>query len=80
MVPLNSGPNSGLVDFLREETPWAIFVWCILHRLESVLKNALADFIAPIDEALKNIFFIYKLETNVFIYFYTDCVFMYIDI
>ena len=57
---VNSGKKSGLVSLFREQNEWITFIWCFSHRLELALKDALKDFISPVDESLMHLFYLYK--------------------
>ena len=58
---VNSGKNSGIIRLLQEDFPWVSFIWCFSHRLELALKDDLKDFIDPVDESLRNLFYMYKM-------------------
>ena len=38
---VNRGHNESVKSLLRENSPWLVFIWCIAHRLELALKDAL---------------------------------------
>ena len=44
-----NGKDSGLIRLLQEDFPWISFIWCFTHRLELALKDALKEFIKPVD-------------------------------
>ena len=46
---VNSRLNSRLIRFFQEDYPWLAFVWCFSHRLELSLKDALLEFLEPVD-------------------------------
>ena len=48
-VSVNRGKDSGLIRLLQEDFPWISFIWCFSHRLELALKDALKEFIEPVD-------------------------------
>ena len=54
---VNSGKDSGL---LQEDFPWIPFIWCFSHRLEVALKDALKEFIEPVDTSLMHLFYFIK--------------------
>ena len=37
----NIGERSGLRGHLKEAVPWVVVFWCVVHRLELSLKDAL---------------------------------------
>ena len=57
---VNIGKNSGIIRLLQEDFSWVSFIWCFCHRLELALKDALKDFIDPVDESLLHLFYMYK--------------------
>ena len=59
---VNSGKNSGLIKLFQEELPWLSFIWCFSHRLELALKDALNEFMEPIETSLMHLFYWYKLK------------------
>ena len=38
---VNSGDKNGVKALLQQKSPWLIFQWCVAHRLELALKDAL---------------------------------------
>lgn len=56
---MNNGKKSGLISLFTEEKEWVTFTRFFSHRLELALKNALKDSIAPIDESLKHLYYLY---------------------
>ena len=48
----NSGLNAGLITKLKEDFVWIAFIWCLSHRLDLAMKDALKDFMAPVDNSL----------------------------
>ena len=61
---VNSGKGLGLIAKLQEENEWILFVWCFSHRLELALKDALADFINPVDKSLMNLHYLYHKSSK----------------
>lgn len=48
-----SGSASGLKGLLTEAMPWIVVFWCLAHRLELALKDALKNtFFAQVDDML----------------------------
>ena len=58
----NSGEIGGTIAVLRETFgDWIIFIWCVSHRLELGIKDALKGTVFDdIDELLLNIYLLYK--------------------
>ena len=61
---VNSGKNSGIIRLLQEDFPWVSFIWCFSLQLELALKDALKDFIDPVDESLCHLFYMYKKSSK----------------
>ena len=40
---VNRGLKSGLIKQIKDEIPWVAFMWCLSHRLELALKDALSN-------------------------------------
>ena len=57
---VNSSKDSDLIRLLQEDFPWIFFIWCFIHRLELALKDALKEFIEPVDTSLMHLFYLYK--------------------
>ena len=38
---VNRGDKNSVKTSLRENSPWLVFIWCITHRLELAIENAL---------------------------------------
>ena len=58
---VNRGDKHSVKAILREESEWLVFVWCIAHRLELALSDALKDTIfKDIDEMLLRIYYLYQ--------------------
>ena len=48
---------------MKEETPWIAFVWCMAHRLELAIQDALKDtFFDEVDDMILRIFCIKSLQ------------------
>ena len=53
--------DGGLKGLLKEAVPWVIVFWCLAHRLELALKDALkSTFFTTIDELLLQVYYLYK--------------------
>ena len=51
----------GLRGYLEESVPWVIVFWCLAHRLELALKDALKGTVfSAIDEMLLRVYYLYK--------------------
>ena len=38
---VNAGYKTGVQAQLRDELPWLVYVWCVAHRLELAIKDAM---------------------------------------
>ena len=57
---VNIGAN-GLRGFLEEHAPWIVMFWCLAHRLELSLQDALkSTLFSTIDEMLLHLYFLYE--------------------
>ena len=63
---VNFGKNSGLIKLLQEDHPWICFIWCFSHRLELAIKDALKEFIEPVEESLRHLFYLYTKSSKKF--------------
>ena len=52
------------IRLLEEDFPWISFLWCFSHRLELALKDALKEFIEPVDTSLMHLFYLYKKSSK----------------
>lgn len=53
--------GGGLKGHLQQAVPWIIVCWCLAHRLELSLKDALkSTFYSSIDELLLKVYFLYE--------------------
>ena len=51
----------GLRGYLEEAVPWIVVFWCLAHRLELSLKDALANtFFSTIDDMLMRVYYLYE--------------------
>ena len=52
---------NGLRGYLEESVPWVIVFWCLAHRLELALKDALkGTLFSAVDEMLLRVYYLYK--------------------
>ena len=57
----NLGSGCGLKGNIQKDIPWIIVSWCLAHRLELSIKDALnASFFKRIDELLLQIYYVYE--------------------
>lgn len=57
----NMGVRGGLRGLLQEAVPWVVVFWCLAHRLELALKDALkTTFFTSIDELLLHVYYVYE--------------------
>ena len=52
---------SGLKSYFEEAVPWIIMFWCLAHRLELAVKDALKSILFDdVDNILMRAYYIYK--------------------
>ena len=61
---VNSGIKSGLIALFHEEYEWVSFIWCFSHRLELALKDALKEYIDPVEETLRHLYYLYQKSSK----------------
>ena len=53
--------EGGLKRLLKNEVPWIFMFWCLAHRLELSVKDALnSNLFSDIDELLLRMYYMYK--------------------
>lgn len=58
---VNRGCKESIKTVLQEKSPWMIFLWCVAHRLELSLADALeSTSFDSVDEMLRQLFYLYK--------------------
>jgi hypothetical protein len=58
---VNSGNKNGVKALLEERAPWLVYTWCIAHKLELALKDALdGTAFEKVDEMLNKLYSIYN--------------------
>ena len=58
---VNRGNKESVKMILREFSEWMVFIWCIAHRLELALKDALSGTVFDdIDEMILRIYYLYQ--------------------
>jgi hypothetical protein len=55
---VNTGCNTGLVVQMREEVPWLTGIWCVAHKLELALLDAIKEeqFLLDMKDLLKGLY------------------------
>ena len=57
----NMGSAGGLKSYLQGDIPWLMVSWCLAHRLELSVKDALkGTFFKEIDELLLQVYYVYE--------------------
>lgn len=57
----NRGTNNGVQALFKLQYPWVIFSWCVAHRLELALKDALnTTYFKEVDEVLLRLYYLYE--------------------
>lgn len=58
---VNRGDKDGVISILQRKLPWVVYLWCVAHRLELALKDALQGTIFDdIDEVLLCLYYLYE--------------------
>ena len=58
---VNIASNAGLKGLVTKEVPWLFWMWCLAHRLELAIKDALKGTpFSLIDEMLLRLYYIYE--------------------
>lgn len=61
MVQLLTVEREGVIALLKRDHPWIIYVWCVAHRLELALKDALkGTCFDSVDEVLLRLYYLYE--------------------
>ena len=60
---VKSGKDSGLIRLLQD-FPWISFIWHFSHWLELPLKDALKEFLKPVDTSLMHFFYLSKKSSQ----------------
>ena len=57
---VNTGNKNGVKALLEEKAPWLIYTWCVAHKLELALKDALSETIfQKVDNMLLRLYYLY---------------------
>ncbi|XP_074626738.1 zinc finger protein 862-like [Acropora palmata] len=57
----NRGETNGVQALFKKEYSWCLFVWCVAHRLELALKDALSNtYFKKVDEVLLRLYYLYE--------------------
>ncbi|XP_041376382.1 zinc finger protein 862-like [Gigantopelta aegis] len=57
---VNSGNKSGVKALLEQKAPWLIYTWCVAHKLELALKDALNTTVfQKVDNMLLRLYYLY---------------------
>ena len=58
---VNMGHVRGVSTLLKQQSPWIISVWCLVHRLELAVKDAFkSTYMDTVIEILTSIYYFYK--------------------
>ena len=57
---VNTRLKNGLIKLIWDDRPWVGFVWCLAHRLELGIKDALSDWIKPVEGNLQYLYYMYE--------------------
>ena len=58
---VNRGDKDGVIGLLKSTLPWVIYIWCVAHRLELSLKDALRGTVFDdVDDVLLRLYYQYE--------------------
>lgn len=58
---VNRGQREGVIGILNAKLPWVIYVWCLAHRLELSMKDALQPTcFNSADDMLLRLYYLYE--------------------
>ena len=62
-----SGKRDGLQAKIRRQQPGCVYLWCITHRLELAVLDAVKhdDYVSEFEDIVNNIFLMYYLSPKV---------------
>ena len=60
----NSGLKAELITKLKDDISWIQFIWCVSHRLEVPMKDALKEFMKPVDDSLVHLYYLFKKSSK----------------
>ena len=56
-----TGDKDGVIGLLKSTLPWVIYIWCVAHRLELSLKDALKGTVFDdVDDVLLRLYYLYE--------------------
>ena len=58
---VNTGLKNGLIKLIRDDRP---FVWCLAQKLELGIKDALSDWIKPVEVNLQYLYYMYEKSSK----------------
>ncbi len=57
---VNSGNKNGVKALLEKKAPWLVYTWCVAHKLELALKDALSGTVVDnVDDMLTKLYSLY---------------------
>ena len=63
-VSVNCGKNSSLIKLFQEDYPWISFICYFSHRLELALKDALKEYMEPVDTMQTHLCYLYTRSSK----------------
>ena len=60
----SGGSKPGLIRLFQKNYLWISFIWCFSHRLELAIKDALKEFLEPVETALRHLYYLYTKSTK----------------
>ena len=53
-----------VIKLIRDDGPWVGFFWCLAHRLELGIRDALSDWIKPAEVNLPYLYYMYERSSK----------------
>ena len=55
---VGSSFNAGIIAKFKESYNWVVFIWCVSHRLELALTDALKNWFESVDTCIHNLYYL----------------------
>ena len=60
----NSGLKTALITKLKDDISWIQSIRCVSHRLKLSMKDALKEFMKPVDDSLVHLYYLFKKSSK----------------
>ena len=61
---VNIGLKDDLIKLIQDDRPWVGLVWCLAHRLELGIKDALSNWVKPVEVNLQYLYYMYEKSSK----------------